>query len=61
MLFSVWFNYVGWLALVLGIQVCRRVNKDAMAEELSESRAEKAESRKIAWDAVKPGITFFLQ
>ena len=30
-------------------------------EELSESRAEKAESRKIAWDAVQPGITFFLQ
>ena len=36
-------------------------NVDAMAEELSESRAEKAESRKIAWDAVQPGITFFLQ
>ena len=24
MLFSVWFDYVGWLALVLGIQVCWR-------------------------------------
>ena len=23
-LFSVWFDCVGWLALVLGIQVCRR-------------------------------------
>ena len=32
-----------------------------MAKELSGSPAEKAELKKLAWDAVQPGITFFLQ
>ena len=36
-------------------------NVDAMAKELSGSPAEKAEWEKIAWNAVQPGITFFLQ
>ena len=36
-------------------------NVDAMAKELSGSPAEKAELKKLAWDAVEPGITFFLQ